>query len=47
MFENIDRFLCKKSKPYGQDFIHIWENTDQRKPVFWHFSHGGVLVKEF
>ena len=27
--------------------VHIRENTDQRKRVFRHFSHSGVLVKKF
>ena len=40
---------CLNTGKYGYDSVHIWEITDQRKPVLWHFftqwsPHEGVLI---
>ena len=35
--------FCLDTGKCGYDFVHIWENTDQRKPVFQHISCSVLL----
>ena len=37
VFGQNQRF-CLNTGKYGYKSAHIWENTNQRKPVFWHIS---------
>ena len=47
VFGQNSRF-CANTEKYKYDSAHIWGNTDQRKPVFWHISGSGfkLLAKQ-
>ena len=41
-----NRRICRNTGKWGYDSGYNRKNTDQSKPIFWHFSLRGVLLKE-